>query len=66
MVLTNNLLAAMILTHRLLTDVAVTHRYHKLHVIMGGWWWKERRPAPDSLFCPYSKIPRESRALLER
>ncbi|KAL3137504.1 hypothetical protein ABBQ38_004792 [Trebouxia sp. C0009 RCD-2024] len=41
-------------------------RYHKLHVIMGGWWWKERRPAPDSLFCPYSKIPRESRALLER
>ena len=41
-------------------------RYHKLHVIMGGWWWKERRPAPDSLFCPYDKIPREARALLER
>ena len=41
-------------------------RYHKLHVIMGGWWWKERRPAPDSLFCPYNKIPKEARALLER
>lgn len=41
-------------------------RYHKLHVIMGGWWWKERRPAPDALFCSYKAIPREARAVLER
>lgn len=41
-------------------------RYHKLHVLFSGFWWKDRRPAPDKLFCSYKRIPREAKGMLER
>ena len=41
-------------------------RYHKLHVLFSGFWWKDRRPAPDELFCSYKRIPKEAKGMLER
>ncbi len=41
-------------------------RHHKLRVLVGGWWRKSNRPAPQDLFLDYDKIPKEPRMFLER
>ena len=39
-------------------------RYHKLRVLLGGWWRKENRPPSDRLFRPYKDLPDEARDFL--
>ncbi|KAK9821582.1 hypothetical protein WJX81_008445 [Elliptochloris bilobata] len=39
-------------------------RYHKLRVLLGGWWRKENRPPSDRLFRPYKELPPEARDFL--
>ena len=41
-------------------------RHHKLRVLVGGWWRKANRPAPQDIFLDYDEIPREPRLFLER
>ena len=41
-------------------------RHHKLRVLVGGWWRKSNRPAPQDLFLDYDDIPKEPRLFLER
>lgn len=39
-------------------------RYHKLRVLLGGFWRKENRPPSDRLFRPYKDLPEEARDFL--
>ena len=41
-------------------------RHHKLRVLVGGWWHKSNRPAPQDIFLDYDEIPKEPRLFLER
>lgn len=39
-------------------------RYHKLRVLLGGFWHKENRPPSERLFRPYKDLPEEARDFL--
>lgn len=39
-------------------------RYHKLRVLLGGFWRKENRPPSERLFRPYKDLPEEAREFL--
>ena len=39
-------------------------RYHKLRVLLGGFWRKENRPPSERLFRPYKDLPAEARDFL--